>query len=454
MERTHDFTKGSIFKQLIGFALSVLAALCLQAMYGAVDLAVVGWFATSADVSAVSTGSQIMQTVTMVITGLAMGTTVLLGQRLGQKRTEEAGQVIGAAVSLFGTLAVLTTAAMLLAAPAFVRLMHAPEEALAQTVSYVTICSGGAVFIVAYNLLGSIFRGMGDSRTPLLAVGIACVFNIAGDLLFVQGMGMGSAGAALATVLSQMISVALCLVIIGRRGLPFSFKRKDVGFHWDIIKQTIGIGLPIALQDALVSISFLVLLAIVNALGLTASAGMGVAEKLCAFIMLVPSAFMQSLSAFVAQNVGAGEHGRARRAVAYGMMASFGIDLLIAWLAFFHGEALAAIFGGGHREVVLAAADYMKAYAIDTLMVSFLFCFLGYFNGYGKTRFVLAQGIAGAFMVRIPVALWVSAQPGATLFHIGLATPCSTLIQIVLCVGYWGWIRRVERVNQNQCAAR
>ncbi|MDD3336445.1 MAG: MATE family efflux transporter [Eubacteriales bacterium] len=444
MQKAHDFTKGPIFRQLIGFTMPVLAALCLQAMYGAVDLAVVGWFGSSADVSAVSTGSQIMQTVTMIVTGLSMGTTVLLGQKLGQKRENEAGKVVGAAVCLFGALALILTVVMLLVAAPFVRLMHAPEEAFTNTVAYVSVCSGGLVFIVAYNLLGSVFRGLGDSKTPLLAVGIACVGNVIGDLLFVAVLGMASAGAALATALSQMVSVVLCLRIIKRRGLPFPFSKKDIGFHWPVIGQTVNIGFPIALQDGLVSVSFLVLLAIVNGLGLIASAGMGVAEKLCAFIMLVPSAFMQALSAFVAQNIGAGENARANRAVGCGMAFSFGLGVVIAWLAFFHGDLLASIFGSGNREVVLAAADYLKAYAIDTLLVSFLFCFLGYFNGCGRTKFVLIQGVVGAFLVRIPVAYLVSKQADVTLFHIGLATPCSTVVQIALCFGYFFWIKKSE----------
>ena len=443
--RQNSFTEGKILGPLVRFMLPVLFALCLQAMYGAVDLMVVGWFGAAAEVSAVSTGSQIMQTITGVITGLAMGTTIVLGQKLGQKRGDEAGDVIGASIWLFAGVAVAITAIMLAVASPFAALMQAPAEAFDQTVAYVRICSAGAVFIVAYNVLGSVFRGLGDSKTPLLAVGVACVCNIAGDLLFVAVFKMAAAGAALATVLAQALSVVLCVLVVKKRGLPFPFGRQNVRPHKPLALRVLKLGAPIALQDALVSASFLVILAIVNGLGLIASAGMGVAEKLCGFIMLVPSAFSQSLSAFVAQNVGAGQPRRASRATLYGMLLSFAVGVVMAWLTFFHGDVLARIFAGDSPDVVAAAADYLKAYAIDAMLVSFLFCFIGYYNGCGLTRFVMVQGLCGAFGVRIPVSFLMSRWQPVTLFHVGLATPCSTVVQIVLCVGYFMWMRKKEQ---------
>lgn len=442
MEREGNFTQGAIFKPLVKFTLPILLASCLQAMYGAVDLAVVGWFGTAADVSAVSTGSQIMQTVTMVVASLSVGTTILLGQRLGQGRRDEAGDVIGGAVCLFAVIAAVMTAVMMGVASPFAAAMHAPAAAFGRTVSYVRICSAGSVFIVAYNVLGGVFRGMGDSKTPLITVAIACVCNIVGDLLLVAGFHMAAAGAALATVFAQAVSVVLSFFLIRRQGMPFAFGRKNVRFNGAVIRETVRLGLPISFQDALVSISFLVILAIVNSLGVIASAGVGVAEKLCSFIMLVPSSHMQSLSAFSAQNTGAGRDDRARRSMLYGMLTSFTCGVVLAWLAFFHGDVLAGIFGRGNKAVIAAAWDYLKAYAVDTMLVAFLFCFVGYFNGLGKTRFVMVQGLIGAFGVRIPVSLWMSRQTPVSLFHVGLATPCSTAVQILLCACYFFWIHQ------------
>lgn len=442
MEQTETFTEGSILRPLLRFSIPVLFALCLQAMYGAVDLLVVGWFGTAADVSAVSTGSQILQTITSVITGLAMGTTILLGQKLGQRHEKEAGDVIGSAICLFLLVAVILTVTLVTFAAPVCELMQAPAEAFAKTVQYVRICMCGAVFIVAYNVLGSIFRGIGDSKTPLMAVGIACIVNIFGDLLFVAVFHMAASGAALATILAQAVSVVLCLLIIRRRGgLPVAFSIKNIRPHKKLFKRIFLLGLPIALQDLLVSISFLVILAIVNSLGVIASAGIGVAEKLCVFIMLVPSAYMQSLSAFVAQNIGAQKPARARRAMLYGMLTSFAICAVLAYLSFFHGDMLANIFAKD-TDVIAAGADYLKAYAVDSLLTPFLFCFLGYFNGCGRTGFVMAQGIIGAFCVRIPVSWMMSHVEPVSLFHIGLATPCSTVVQITMCVIFFTWLAR------------
>lgn len=443
MKTDVQFTRGKILLPLLKFALPVLGALILQAMYGAVDLLVVGQFASSAAVSAVSTGSQLMHTITTVITGLSMGTTILLGQRIGAGDSERAGDIIGSAIWLFGLLGAAISLAVPLCARPLCALMNAPQEAFQQTVEYVSVCAGGALFIVAYNVLGSVFRGMGDSRTPLLAVLIACVMNIAGDLFFVAVLGMAAKGAALATVLAQAVSVVLCLLVIRRRGLPFSFARGNIRPHRALMLRTLRLGSPIALQDLLVSVSFLVILGIANSLGLVASAGIGVAEKLCAFIMLVPSAFSQSLSAFIAQNIGAGETRRARLAMLYGMATSFLLGLAMAWAAYFHGEALGAIFARD-ADVIAAGADYLRAYAIDTLLVSFLFCYYGFFNGCGCTTFVMVQGVIGAFCVRVPVSWLMSRAENPSLFHIGLATPASTIVQIALCTIAFIRLRRKQ----------
>ena len=436
MEKTKDFTEGKILPQLLSFAFPVLLALFLQAMYGAVDLLVVGQFASAIDVSAVSTGSQIMHSITTVITGLAMGLTVLVGQKIGEKRPEQAGAVIGNGICLFGALALGLTVIMVIGSEAAAVIMHAPEEAFDQTVAYIRICSFGTIFIVAYNLLGSIFRGIGDSKMPLITVAIACVINIIGDLLFVAVLHLGAAGAAIATVMAQAVSVFLSLLIIKRRPLPFIFKRTDIRFGKQNIQKILGLGTPIAFQELLVGISFLVLLAIVNSMGVIASAGVGVAEKLCGFILLVPASFMQAMSAFVAQNMGAKKPDRANHALYYGIGTSLIAGVLLFYIGFFHGDLLSSIFAKD-ADVILASADYLKSYAIDCILTAFLFCFIGYFNGCGRTFFVMLQGIIGAFGVRIPVAFVISKMPGVTLFKLGLATPCSTLVQIIFCIVYF-----------------
>ena len=446
MKQTHTFTEGKIFAPLIRFALPVLMAMFLQTMYGAVDVVVVGRFATAADVSAVSTGSMVMYSVTVAVTGIAMGLTVLVGRTIGEGKKQQAGAIIGSGICLFAVVAVAVSGVMVLAASSIAQIMHAPQEAFRQTVSYITICSSGAVFIVAYNLVGSIFRGLGDSRMPLVTVAIACVLNILGDLLLVGGFKMGASGAALATVTAQAVSVVLSVGIIRRRELPFTFGMRDIRPNWVIIRKILMLGVPIAAQDLLGCISFLVLTSIVNTLGVTVSAGVGVAEKLCGFIMLVPSSFMQSMSAFVAQNMGAGKPDRAKKALFCGILSSLVVGCVIFYVGFFHGNILVSLFAKD-TAVLAAAAQYLKAYAIDCIFTAFLFCFIGYFNGRGNTLFVMVQGIIGAFGVRIPVSWFVSRQSWARLFYIGLATPAASVVQIILFMGFFLWIQRKEKLQ-------
>lgn len=436
MKQTNNFTEGPILKPLIRFTIPILLALFLQAMYGAVDLLVIGQFGRPADVSAIATGSQIMQTITSVITGLSMGATVLLGQKLGQKRLEEAGQVMGCTIALFAVIALILTAFMTVLASPLSSVMQTPAEAFDQTVTYVKICSAGAVFIVAYNVLGAAFRGIGDSRTPLLTVTIACITNIIADFTLVGGFHLGVSGAALATVLAQAVSVLLSLFFTVKKGMPFPFHVRNIRFYRQFTGRILALGCPIALQDTLVTISFLAITAIVNGLGVIPSAGVGVAEKLCNFIMLVPSSYMQSLSAFVAQNIGAGSAKRARQSLKYGIACSLCFGIILSYIAFFHGDLLASLFAKD-SQVIIAASEYLKAYAVDTLLTSVMFCFAGYFNGCGKTTFVMAQGIIGAFLVRIPVSYLMSRRTPVSLFHVGLATPCSTTVQILLFLWYY-----------------
>lgn len=433
MKQSTDFTRGRILGPLLRFAFPVLLALFLQSLYGAVDLLIVGKFAASADVSAVSTGSQIMMTLTNLVCSFAMGTTVFLGQKIGEGQSRKGGEIIGASIFLFLLVAAFLTALIPIFAVRLAQIMHAPEEAFDLTVSYIRICGIGTVVIVGYNLIGSIFRGIGDSKTPMITVLIACICNIVGDLVLVAGFRLGTTGAAVATVLAETISVVISIVLIHKKGLPFPFYFKQIHPNGAIMKRIVLIGAPIALQDLLVGISFLVILAIVNSLGLTASAGVGVAEKVCGFIMLVPSAFMQAMSAFVAQNIGAGHYDRAKKALLYVIGVSAAISAAMFYLSFFHGDVLAGIFSKDST-VIAAAAEYLKAYAIDCLLTCFLFCFIGFFNGVGMTGFVMAQGVIGAFCVRVPVSFFMSRQNPVSLFHIGLATPCSTVVQILLCL--------------------
>lgn len=433
MNETKNFTTGGVLGSLIKFAIPVFTAMILQSLYGAVDLLVVGQFAETIDVSGVATGSLLMQTVTMIITGLSMGVTIYVGQKIGEKKDEEAGKAIGSGIVMFFIIGIALSVALVILTKQLTNMLHAPEEAYVQTCEYIMVCGSGTIFIGFYNLLGAIFRGIGDSKTPLFTVLVACIINIVGDLLFVAVLGLGAMGAALATVIAQAISVIVSILIIVKKPLPFVFKKEYICFNGQLIFQELKLGTPIALQEFLVGVSFMVIQTVVNSIDVTASAGVGVAEKVCAFIMLVPSAFSQSMSAFVAQNIGAGYKDRALKALKCGIMTSLCVAAFIGSFTFFKGNLLASIFTND-TQVIEQAFLYLKAYAIDTLLTSILFCCIGYYNGCGKTMFVMVQGIVGAFCVRVPVVILMSNLPNSTLFHIGLATPASSIVQIVLCI--------------------
>lgn len=441
-----DFTQGSILKKLSFFMLPVLGALILQAAYGAVDLLVVGQFGTTEGLSAVSTGSQVLNLVTFVVTQLAMGVTVLIARYLGEKRTELIGSVLGGAAVVFAILA----AGMLVLLAGFARpiavLMQAPAEAVDQTSGYIRICGGGIFFIVAYNLLSAIFRGLGDSRSPLIFVLVACVVNIVGDLVLVAGFHMDAAGAAIATVAAQGVSVVLAVGMLLKKKLPFAMKRTDLRLNPQCGK-FLAIGLPLALQEFLTQVSFLALCAFVNRLGLTASSGYGVASKIVNFAMLIPSALMQSMASFVAQNVGAGNQKRAKRAMFTGIGLGLVFGCAVFALVLLKGDALAGIFSPD-AEVVQKGFEYLKGFAPETIVTAVLFSMVGYFNGNNQTLWVMVQGLVQTLLVRLPMAYFMSIQPDASLTKSGLSAPVSTAVGILLNVGfyvYWcGKLRKKE----------
>ena len=437
-----DFTQGNILKKLVFFMLPILGALVLQAAYGAVDLLVVGRFGSTSGLSAVSTGSQVLNLVTFVVTQLAMGITVLIARYLGEKRQEQIGMVLGGAAVVFALISAGLFIVMVgLARPISV-LMQAPEEAVNLTASYVRICGSGIFFIVAYNLLAAVFRGMGDSKTPLLFVFVACVVNIIGDLVLVAGLHLDAAGAAFATVFAQAVSVVFAVVILLKKDLPFNIRKQDFRLNAQC-RRFLAIGIPLALQEFLTQLSFLALCAFVNRLGLEASSGYGVACKIVNFAMLIPSALMQSMASFVAQNVGAGKFRRAKQAMFTGIGVGLVFGCLVFVLVLLKGDVMAGFFSSDEA-VIQKGFAYLKGFAPETIATAILFSMVGYFNGNNKTVWVMAQGLIQTLLVRLPFAYVMSIQPNASLTKIGLAAPISTMVGIVLNVGFYVYLNHKD----------
>lgn len=431
----NDLTNGSVLKKLLLFVLPIFGANLLQAMYGTVDLIVVGYFSDASAVSAVATGSMTMQTINGVIIGLSMGCMILLGQYIGAKNYNGATKTVASTIGIFMLLGIGLTILLPIFAAPLAKVMNAPSEAFSQTTSYIRICGFGIIAIIFFNVISGMFRGIGDSKSPFILMSISCIINIIGDFVLVGIFHLGSGGAAIATVFAQLTSVFSALVIMKKRGIGFEFQKDS--FHWTKAesKKILMFGLPIAAQEALTGISFAVIVAILNNFGLIASAGVGIAEKIVGLLFLVPGALMSAVSAFTAQNIGAGLHHRAKEALRIGMFFSVATGLIMFYLGFFHGNLLTSMFTSD-QEVIYAASDFLKSYAIDCAIIGFNFSMMGYLNGCGQTLFVSLQGITSTFLVRIPVSFFMSKIEGVSLFQVGLATPCATVFAIIITTIY------------------
>lgn len=449
MAQRLELMEGRIGSTLLKFAAPFLLSSFLQALYGAVDLLVVGQYTGSAAVSAVSIGSQIMQTVTGIILGISTGGTVLIARRTGEKNPERAASAVGNLAILFVLLACILAPVLLAFNHQVVAAMDTPAEAVAEARQYIFICSCGVPFIVGYNAVSGIFRGIGDSQTPVYFIVIACVVNIIGDFVLVGALKMGAAGAALATILAQMVSFIAFLIYMWKKGLPFAFGRKDIRFRRDDMSAILKVGFPLAMQDALVNVSFLAITAILNGLGLIVSAAVGVAEKIMGFAFLPAGAFASAVAAMSAQNLGAGKPGRARSAYVHGVLYAFVFGCAVCVFAQFFPELLPRLFSK-EEAVLTAAGQYMRSYTIDCILVSFVFCTNSYFSAYGKAAISFAHSMIATFCVRIPATYFLSRYVAGSLYVMGLAAPAASLISVIIC----GFVlRRLHRgIDFSNCA--
>lgn len=438
-----DFTQGSVLKKMVSFMVPILGALVLQAAYGAVDLLVVGRFGSTSGLSAVSTGSQVLNLVTFVVTQLAMGVTVLIARYIGEKKRDMIGRVFGGATIVFAIISCGLFLLMVSLAHPISVLMQAPAEAVDLTAAYVRICGGGIFFIVAYNLLAAVFRGLGDSRSPLIFVAIACIINIIGDLVLVAGFHLDAIGAAIATVCAQAVSVFFAVGLLLKKKDVVRITRSDFCLNQQC-RRFLTIGIPLALQECLTQGSFLALCAFINRLGLEASSGYGVACKIVNFAMLIPSALMQSMASFVSQNVGAGNEKRARKSMYTGIGIGLVIGCVVFVLVLFKGDLLTSLFTTDSA-VIEKGYDYLKGFAPETIVTAILFSMIGYFNGHNRTVWVMLQGLIQTMLVRLPLAYYMSIQPNASLTNIGLAAPVATVFGIVLNTVYFVCCNRKQK---------
>lgn len=439
-----DLTQGSVGRNLIRFALPYLLACFMQTFYGMADLFVVGLYNEAETTTAVAIGSQVMHMLTVIIVGFAMGTTVRIGRYVGAKDEQAAGRTVGASVVFFAAFAAVLTVALLLCTNIITNVMLTPAEAVGETRLYLLICFAGVPFITAYNVISSIFRGAGDSRRPMYFVAVACVVNIALDFVLIGGLGLGAAGAALGTVLGQAVSVLFSLFVMRGRDFGFRVTRQDIRADRESFAQICKVGAPIACQDGLIQVAFIVITVIANSRGLVVSAAVGIVEKIISFLFLVPSAFLAAISAITAQNMGADKPERARASLGYGLL------ITVCWGAFcaiynqFLPETLVGLFT--RDDLVLAAGcAYLRAYAFDTLFAAVHFCFSGYFCGDQKAGISFLHNIIAIVMVRIPGAYLAGVYFPDSLYPMGWAAPLGSLLSALICVGFYTYYRRRSR---------
>ena len=428
-----NLTSGSVLKNIVYFSLPYLLSYFLQTLYGMADLFIIGQFEGVAGTTAVSIGSQVMHMLTVMIVGLAMGTTVSIGQAIGANDKRRAANAIGNTVTLFAVVAAGMFAILLLLVNPILQVMSTPQEAVAGTRIYLTICFVGIPFIIAYNVISSIFRGLGDSKSPMYFIAIACVINIALDYLFMGAFHMGAAGAALGTTLSQAVSVVISLFMIRKKKMGIALKKQNLRPKRRVMGQILNIGVPVALQDGFIQIAFLVITIIANRRGLNQAAAVGIVEKIISFLFLVPSSMLSSVSALAAQNIGAGKKSRAWKGFYTAIITGCSVGIIIFMVGFFGGGVLSSFFTND-SEVIAQSAAYLKGFSADCILTCVLFSSIGYFNGWGKSIPVMIQGITSAFCIRIPVSIIMSRLPETSLTYVGMATPITTVYGIIFFV--------------------
>ena len=441
-------TSGSVWKNILSFSLPYLLAYFLQTLYGMADLFLIGQYEGVEGTTAVSVGSQVMHMLTVMIVGLAMGATVSIGQAVGGGDRRKAAVCAGNTAVLFLGLSLFLTAALLCCVRPIVALMSTPEAAVEGTVRYLSICFLGIPFITAYNVISSVFRGMGDSKSPMIFVAVACAVNIGLDILFMGPMRLGPAGAALGTALSQAVSVAVSFAMMRRQKNGISLKKDDFRPEKPVMKKLLAIGAPIALQDGLIQVAFIVITIIVNQRGLTDAAAVGIVEKVIGFLFLVPSSMLSTVSALGAQNIGAGKPERAVRTLWYAIAIASGFGLAVSVLVQWIAEPIVGLFTSDEAAMA-AGGPYLRGYIWDCLFAGIHFCFSGYFCAAGRSGLSFLHNIAAIALVRIPGALLTSRLFPDTLLPMGLATVCGSLASVLICVIAFSALRRKETPKEN-----
>lgn len=440
-----DLTQGSIIGNIMTFSLPYMLAYFLQILYGLADLFVIGQYCGVDSTTAVSNGAQVMYMVTVVLIGLAMGTTVLTARAIGAKDPVRTRAVVGNTVTMFAIIAVVLMVVLLCLRGWIVGVMDTPTEALNGMEHYLTICFIGIPFIIAYNIIASIFRGLGDSKSPMYFVAVACVVNILLDYFFIGVLELGAMGAALGTTLSQAASVLFALCYIRRHKGVLDISRSDLRPQRDVIKLILKIGLPIAMQDGFIQISFLAITVIANGRGLVDAAAVGIVEKFIGLVFIVPSAMLSTVSAISAQNIGANKMPRAKQTMRTAMLITSVYGLVVSITLQFIPQVAVGLFTSD-SQVLAQGSDYLRGYVWDCIFASLHFCFSGFFTACGYALISFLHNSLSIVCARVPLAWLSSMLYPDTLYPMGLSTCAGSFISCLICIGAYWWLKRKGKI--------
>ena len=432
----HDLTEGNVFKQLVLFSLPFLISSIIQSLYNVADMLIVGKFSGTNSMAGVNIGGQVTLILTNIVIGLCTGGTVMIAQYLGARDKKAMKETIATLMTLLFILSIVITAAMLFLKEPLLHLIQTPEEAFEEANRYLTVTVIGTIFIFGYNALSAVMRGMGDSKRPFYFVLVACVTNVVLDLIFVAIFHMGALGAAVATVISQVLSMILCIIYMIKNNFAFDFKPKSFKIHKDRIKLLIRIGLPNAVQNGVTSLSFLVITALVNVIGgVNASAAVGVVGKFNGFAIMPAIAMSMSISTMAAQNIGAGKWDRALKATQVGTAIAIFCSYAIFAIAQIFPASILALFDN-NPEVIACGVTYMRSFSFDYLIVPIIFGLNGLFTGAGKTTFTLINGLLSSLLLRVPVAALLGITLGMGLSGVGMGAPLASGGSLILGICY------------------
>lgn len=442
--QNRDLTRGNALRNIISFALPYMLAMFLQILYGMADMLIIGQYCGVDTITAVSNGAQVMNMIAVVLLGLTVGTTVLIARAVGSQKLNSAGEIIGNTISLFLVLSVVLAAILLFLRTDLVCWLDVPSEAVGETITYLTLCFIGIPFILGYDVISSIYRGLGDSKRPLYFIAIACVTNIILDIVFIGYMHLGAAGAALGTMASQLASVVAAWWSIRKHQIVARLRLIDLRFKRSVLGSLLKVGLPISLQEGFIQLSFIAIMIIANHRGMTDSAAVGIVEKFIGLLFIIPSAMLASVSTIVAQNLGAERPLRARITLWYSIFISTSVSLVVALTLQFFPQHIVALFTSDVA-VISSGSEYLRGFVWDCVFAGVHFCFSGFFTAMGLSILSFGHNFLSIVLIRVPISYIASIWYPTTLYPMGFAPTLGSVFSVLVCIIAFTCLKRSKK---------